>query len=43
MVEAENQEGELTCKIVGIELKDLDTFSKSDPICLLEEKVNGIW
>ena len=41
MVEASS--GDLSCKIEGENLKDLDTFSKSDPICLVEEKVNGIW
>ena len=29
--------------ISGRKLKDLDTFSKSDPVCLIFEKVNGSW
>ena len=29
--------------ISGRKLKDLDTFSKSDPMCLLFEKRNGGW
>ena len=29
--------------ISGRELKDLDTFSKSDPVCRLYEKRNGQW
>ena len=43
MVEAENSEGDLSCKIEGVNLADLDFFSKSDPVCLVEEKVNRIW
>ena len=34
---------ELVCKISGKNLADLDTFSKSDPICILKKHVaNGI-
>ena len=40
MVEAR---GRLQLKIEGVELKDLDFFSKSDPICVLEEKVGNVW
>ena len=29
--------------ISGRKLKDLDTFSKSDPVCLVFEKINGSW
>ena len=29
--------------ISGRKLKDLDAFSKSDPVCLVFEKVNGKW
>ena len=29
--------------ISGRSLKDLDTFSKSDPICRLYEKKHGSW
>jgi len=29
--------------ISGRKLKDLDTFSKSDPQCLIFEKRNGGW
>lgn len=29
--------------ISGRKLKDLDAFSKSDPVCLVFEKVNGHW
>ena len=35
--------GRLQLKIEGVELKDLDFFSKSDPICVLEEKVGHVW
>ena len=34
---------ELVCKISGKKLADLDTFSKSDPVCVLHKHVqNGI-
>ena len=29
--------------ISGRKLKDLDVMSKSDPVCILYEKVNGQW
>lgn len=29
--------------VSGRKLKDLDTFSKSDPICILQERRNGAW
>ena len=35
--------GNLYFKIEGEELKDLDFFSKSDPICVLEEKIGHVW
>ena len=37
MVEA-SKLGTIRCKISGIDLKDLDYFSKSDPICMIETK-----
>ena len=40
MVEAS---GRLQLRIEGRDLADLDFFSKSDPICVLEEKVNNVW
>ena len=33
----------LKCRIEGEGLADLDFFSKSDPICLVEEFVNSAW
>ena len=39
MVEAPSKR--LKCKIVGVNLIDLDFFSKSDPICMVEELVRG--
>ena len=33
----------LKCRIEGVQLADLDFFSKSDPICLVEEFVNNAW
>ena len=33
----------LKCRIEGEGLADLDFFSKSDPICLIEEFVNNAW
>ena len=33
----------LKCRIEGVNLADLDFFSKSDPICLVEEFVNSAW
>ena len=33
----------LRCRIEGVGLADLDFFSKSDPICLVEELVNNAW
>ena len=35
--------GRLRCQIKGQQLKDLDLFSKSDPICLVEEYKNNQW
>ena len=29
--------------ISGRKLKDLDAFSKSDPVCLVFEQINGSW
>ena len=34
-------EGRLKCKIKGLKLKDLDFFTHSDPICIIEEKIGG--
>ena len=42
MVQAQ-ETGKLSCRIEGVNLADLDFFSKSDPVCLCEEKVNGVW
>ena len=33
----------LKCRIEGVGLADLDFFSKSDPICLVEEFVGNAW
>ena len=35
--------GKIKCKIEGIKLKDLDFFTHSDPICIIEEKVGNEW
>ena len=35
--------GRLKVQIEGQGLKDLDFFSKSDPICLVEELVGDTW
>ena len=35
--------GRLRLEVAGRDLKDLDWFSKSDPICVLEKKIDSIW
>ena len=39
------EEGQLHCtlRIEGINLKDLDTFSKSDPICVVDRLASNDW
>ena len=37
------ESGRLKVQIQGQGLKDLDFFSKSDPICLVEELVGDTW
>ena len=43
MVEANSLQMQVNIYVSGRKLKDLDTFSKSDPQCLLFEKRNGQW
>ena len=43
MVEGDESSGRLSFKISGRELKDLDFFSKSDPICVVETLRNEAW
>ena len=43
MVEADESTGTLQFKISGRELKDLDFFSKSDPICIVETLRLDMW
>ena len=43
MVEVNNLQMQVNLFISGRKLKDLDTFSKSDPQCLLFEKRNNSW
>ena len=43
MVEGDENTGTLQFKISGRELKDLDFFSKSDPICVVETLRQDMW
>ena len=43
MVQASNMMQQVNLFVSGRKLKDLDTFSKSDPQCRLMEKKNGQW
>ena len=43
MVEANSMMSQVNLFVSGRKLKDLDTFSKSDPQCRLMEKKNGQW
>ena len=42
MVEAASL-GRICCKISGENLADLDFFSKSDPVCIVEKKEGNSW
>ena len=37
------EENCMKCRIEGVNLIDLDFFSKSDPVCIVEELVDGGW
>ena len=43
MVTADTLQMQVNLFVSGRNLKSMDTFSKSDPICLLFEKINGRW
>ena len=43
MVEAQALVMQVNLFVSGRKLKDLDTFSKSDPQCILYEKRNNSW
>ena len=43
MVEANSLQMQVNLFVSGRKLKDLETFSKSDPQCLLYEKRNNQW
>ena len=43
MVSANNLQMQVNLYVSGRKLKDLDTFSKSDPICIMQEMRGGAW
>ncbi len=43
MVSADNLSMQVNLYISGRNLKDLDSFSKSDPLCLAFEKQGNTW